>query len=269
MPNVYILIGNIGSGKTYWARRKVFKGAIYISNDAITDMMHMGDYTRYDPELSSTYHRIEDTLLEDSLLNQDRDIIIDRTNMSRAKRKRFICLINCYINVREGKSNIEWKKIAVVFNSDIITCLHRRSKNSKGITERKWAEIYNKFADEFESPTLDEGFDDIIEAPKNGAYKIHAFDFDGTICKNEYPEIGKIRNSVVDKMKKLWEDDLTRIIIWTCREGEDERRMAEWLYKNNVPYDYINYDSVWTGGIRCRKLFAHYYYDDRNALVGD
>ena len=57
-----------------------------------------------------------------------------------------------------------------------------------------------------------------------------------------------------------------RIIIWTCRTGQQLDELKSWLHNNAVPYDAINDDvrstKMWLTGNR--KVFADYYLDDRS-----
>lgn len=89
-----------------------------------------------------------------------------------------------------------------------------------------------------------------------------AFDFDGTIVDNKYPEIGDVNKEVVRYMRKVWGNYLNVIIIWTCRSGDSLDQMREFLIKNRVPFDFINENPIFDlGG---RKIFAHAYLQSRN-----
>ena len=49
--------------------------------------------------------------------------------------------------------------------------------------------------------------------------RVIALDFDGTICENEYPKIGKPKMDVIRRALKEREDGAA-LILWTCRTGE-------------------------------------------------
>ena len=90
--------------------------------------------------------------------------------------------------------------------------------------------------------------------------KVIAIDFDGTITKeNLYPDIGELRENVIDCIKKLQEHN--HCFLFTCRQGKPLLDALYLLEKNGVkmdvfsPYDY----SVAYG----RKPIADYYIDDR------
>ncbi len=53
----------------------------------------------------------------------------------------------------------------------------------------------------------------------NRDYKVYTVDMDGTLCKDEYPNIGEINirliNWLIDK-----QNNGDKVILWTCRCGE-------------------------------------------------
>lgn len=48
---------------------------------------------------------------------------------------------------------------------------------------------------------------------------IIAVDFDGTLCENKYPEIGKPNGVLIDDLK-MRKDNGAKLILWTCRVGD-------------------------------------------------
>lgn len=92
-----------------------------------------------------------------------------------------------------------------------------------------------------------------------------AVDFDGTIVKNRFPEIGKPLLFAFESLKKLQEDG-HRIILWTYRHGErldeavrfcQERGLS--FYAVNKSYPEEKYDDTIS-----RKILADVFIDDRN-----
>ena len=116
----------------------------------------------------------------------------------------------------------------------------------------------------YEEPSVEEGFNLIIDAPKK--FKFYAFDFDGTIVQNKFPDIGEIIDGTVDKMNKLWKDLANIIIVWTCRYSDVENEARAFLLKNKIPFDFINENPIVNYG--SPKVFAHEYFDDRNMPLG-
>jgi hypothetical protein len=99
---------------------------------------------------------------------------------------------------------------------------------------------------------------------------IIAIDFDGTIVRDKYPEIGEIKDGAKEAINQLYADGYT-IIIWSCRTGIDKARAIEWLVKQGIKFHYFNESCKWNvalyGGVDTRKVFADIYVDDRGLLA--
>ncbi|GHT63789.1 hypothetical protein FACS189451_10900 [Bacteroidia bacterium] len=97
---------------------------------------------------------------------------------------------------------------------------------------------------------------------------IIAVDFDGTLHDGNYPKIGNPKSGAISAMKKI-KDDGHYIVIWTCREGEPQEKMIEWLKKKEIPYDTINDNNPSKTAEyknNSRKVYADIYIDDKNIL---
>lgn len=98
---------------------------------------------------------------------------------------------------------------------------------------------------------------------------IIAIDFDGTMHTGKWPEIGSPVPYLADMMQKLAADG-HKLIIWTCREGQPQTDMVNWLLAHDIPFHSVN-DHIpgsWEMyGNKSRKVYAHVYIDD--AQVGD
>ena len=94
---------------------------------------------------------------------------------------------------------------------------------------------------------------------------IIAIDFDGTLHTGKWPAIGLPAPYAVEMMQKLKADG-HYLIIWTCREGERQTEMVNWLMDKQIPFDRIN-DNVSVQmelyGNNSRKVYAHLYVDDK------
>lgn len=77
--------------------------------------------------------------------------------------------------------------------------------------------------------------------------KLLAVDFDGTIARDEFPDIGDPMPGVRKAFKKLREEGW-KIVIFTCRltKGPDrpareidkqEKMIEDWMKKHDIPYD--------------------------------
>lgn len=94
---------------------------------------------------------------------------------------------------------------------------------------------------------------------------ILAIDFDLTICKSDYPQLGVERDDASFYMKKLY-DEGYGIIINTCREGRSLVAAMDWLDEHNIKYDYINCNFPFLlekYNADCRKISADLYIDDK------
>ena len=96
--------------------------------------------------------------------------------------------------------------------------------------------------------------------------KIIAVDFDGTLCEDKYPEIGKENYAVLSYI--LCEQiDGAKIILWTCRRGELLDNAIEWCKKWGLIFDAVNEnlpEFIEKFGGDTRKIFADIYIDDRS-----
>lgn len=100
-------------------------------------------------------------------------------------------------------------------------------------------------------------------------YKIYAVDFDGTLCENAWPEIGEPITNMIEYVKRV-QSYGSKIILWTCREGDDLLKAISWCAGHGIFFDAVN-DNLeetkqWFGG-NSRKVVADVYIDDRSMRV--
>lgn len=144
----YILIGYPGSGKSTWAKKQ--KAAI-INRDSIRTMI----YGKYD-------YRHEDEILVYEMaeacawaaMNHERDVVIDDTNLPLKTRAKWI----------ETFKRMKYRVVFVVFNTDLRTCIARRSIESKGFNPSYWEKVITNMQNIYCEPKLGEGADEIIIA---------------------------------------------------------------------------------------------------------
>lgn len=92
-----------------------------------------------------------------------------------------------------------------------------------------------------------------------------AVDFDGVLNAREYPKVGATVPGAVSAMRELHQAGHT-LIIWTCREGQDQTMAVNWLLEHGIPFDGINCNTkanIEEHSNDCRKIFADLYIDDR------
>ena len=94
----------------------------------------------------------------------------------------------------------------------------------------------------------------------------YAVDFDGTLCKNAYPEIGAPNMELIDRLK-ICRRFGAKLILWTCREGELLTRAVEFCRCYGLEFDAVNDNTEELKkayGTNPRKIGADYYIDDKS-----
>ena len=100
-------------------------------------------------------------------------------------------------------------------------------------------------------------------------FRVIAVDFDGTLCKNAYPNIGEPNETLIryllDEQKRG-----SKLILWTCRCGKYLDEAVSWCLKHGLKFDAVN-DNIPEATkffvSNSRKIFAHVYIDDRNSCM--
>ena len=96
--------------------------------------------------------------------------------------------------------------------------------------------------------------------------KIIAVDFDGTLCENKWPEIGAANWDLIWYLQAQRDQNGVKLILWTCRAGEQLDEAVKWCELNGLQFDAINKnlpESIELFGEDTRKVFANEYIDDR------
>ena len=96
--------------------------------------------------------------------------------------------------------------------------------------------------------------------------KIIAVDFDGTLCENEYPEIGAPKKDVIGYILEQQKKNDAKLILWTNRSGEYLDKAIYWCLAYGIRFDEINKnlpEIIKKFGNDCRKIFANEYIDDK------
>ena len=97
------------------------------------------------------------------------------------------------------------------------------------------------------------------------SYKIYAVDFDGTLCENTWPEIGKPNYLLIQTLKALRKKG-NKVILWTCRTRDLLEEAIDWCKKQGLEFDAINEnlpEMIGQFGSESRKVFADVYIDDK------
>ena len=86
-------------------------------------------------------------------------------------------------------------------------------------------------------------------------------DFDGTIVRHEYPDIGAVNDGALEYMKKFKDAGAT-LILWTMRDGHELVDAVAYCKAGGVELDAINHgigDRNWT---QSPKAHCNLYIDD-------
>ena len=95
--------------------------------------------------------------------------------------------------------------------------------------------------------------------------KVIAIDFDGCICTNSYPGIGKPNWRVIAEAL-IAQKSGAALILWTCREGDELQEAVDASRRWGLRFDAVN-ESLpeWVAafGTVSRKVGASEYWDDK------
>lgn len=101
------------------------------------------------------------------------------------------------------------------------------------------------------------------------AYQILAVDFDGCLCESKWPEIGAPNTRLIERLKRRIKQG-DKLILWTCREGEQLREAVAWCKAHGLEFDAVNANLPEMNalyGNDSRKIGADYYIDDKALCV--
>ena len=99
---------------------------------------------------------------------------------------------------------------------------------------------------------------------------IIAVDFDGILCENEFPKIGKPRYCVISQIRRMI-DMGYEVVLWTTRNGKELEKAVEWCHDYGLHFCAVNepapsnaeeYEDKYP--TQSRKIYADVYIDDHN-----
>jgi histidinol phosphatase-like enzyme len=103
---------------------------------------------------------------------------------------------------------------------------------------------------------------------------IVAVDFDGTLVRDSFPNIGE-KNDEVFRLVKHWANRGYKIVLWTCRDGQYLDDAVAFCSKHGLEFDAVNRnipEVVKLFNNDTRKVYADVYVDDKffpmNFLLG-
>ena len=96
-------------------------------------------------------------------------------------------------------------------------------------------------------------------------FEFVAVDFDGTLCKSEFPEIGSPKQEVIDFVKWIASEG-SKIILYTNRENGTRKLLdeaVEWCEAQGIPLYAVNENP----GNRYPELYGLTYMDNRKVYA--
>lgn len=99
-------------------------------------------------------------------------------------------------------------------------------------------------------------------------YTIYAVDFDGTLCQSICPGIGRPNMKLISHLTKR-KSQGHKLILWTCRAGEQLQEAVNWCRDYGLEFDAVNEnlpEVIKRYGCEGRKIFADVYIDDKAAV---
>ncbi len=98
---------------------------------------------------------------------------------------------------------------------------------------------------------------------------IIAVDFDGCLCKDEHPNIGRPNKRIIRKLIRRQRKG-AKLILWTCREGRLLQQALRWCMGEGLYFNHVNCNSPERAAYYqsdCRKIGADEYWDDKARRV--
>ena len=152
MPTAYILVGIPGSGKTTWVghRKTNWGTTVFVSTDKFVDQEASKQNKTYSEVFNDSMQAALTKMINDVIDARDagKDIIWDQTSTTVQSRKRKFSMLPGY------------KMVAVIFRTPDDQELQRRLNSRPGKVIP--ADVVKAMIDNFEEPTKEEGFDEII-----------------------------------------------------------------------------------------------------------
>ena len=99
---------------------------------------------------------------------------------------------------------------------------------------------------------------------------VFGVDFDGTLSYGQWPGCGPANDGLINFLKRRKESG-DKLILWTCREGDDLEMAVKWCQEQGICFDAINDnlpEIIEKYGCNSRKISCDFYIDDK-AVAGN
>jgi predicted kinase len=153
MAKMIVLVGNIGSGKSFYSKKLVKEGYRIVSRDSLRSMINAGDYV-FDRDKEPIVHEMTVRCVY-ALLSQFENIVIDETNVSKKMRSKYIEM------AKKWDYELEAHVLPMISKEESI---QRRMNDNHGDNSKEtWEEVWDRFDNRYCEPTIEEGFDEVVK----------------------------------------------------------------------------------------------------------
>ncbi len=166
---VTVFVGFPASRKTTYCREfHAFDVRVCIED------IHNSMSQEYRLEWKRLYSSIEEKIITEALKYR-LNIVIDRTNLDKRRRKRFLDIVNNFKNSPDSHTDV--KNIKIICKHfdippDICKERYLKAKDWSPIEKVDIDDFFERMQSEYEKPTIDEGFDQIITLTKDFLLKM-------------------------------------------------------------------------------------------------
>lgn len=231
MPNLFIMVGLPGAGKSWHARELVRRGDAdeIISSDKIREELlgNENDQSANDKVFKLFYERAN------KLLSEGKNVMLDATNTTLKSRRKIFSEIK-----------VPCTKICYVIATPIQRCIEQDSERERNVGE----EVIRKFERSFQCPQYFEGFDKIygvetytvhLLSGLNWIHKMKGFNQKNPHHKYDLLEHSKI---LANEIKKGTGSDL----LWNAGILHDIGKLYTQTFDDNGIAHYYNHAEVGT-----------------------
>lgn len=266
MPEVIILKGLPGSGKSTWAKAQVDKQPGVYKRVNKDDLRAMMDNSAWGGKSEKFVLMIRNRIILDAV-KAGYSVIVDDTNFNPTHLDTITRLVD----------HIEGVKVRVKeFECSVEECIKRDLKRPNSVGEKVIREMYNKYvAPKIEPIVQNEYFP-----------QAYIFDIDGTLALMgnrgpfDWKKVGLDSvNQPVKEILSLLKFAGFKIVILSGRDAVCFYETQEWLMRHGIEYDFIalrqegdnRKDSIVKREMLDQYVLTQYFikgvFDDRNQVV--
>lgn len=231
MPNLIIMVGLPGSGKSWHANELVRRGEAdgVISSDKIREELlgDENDQSANDKVFKIFYERAN------KLLSEGKNVVLDATNVTLKSRRRIFAEIK-----------VPCTKICYIIATPIQECIKQDSERERSVGE----EAIRKFERSFQCPQYFEGFDKIYGVETYGVHLMSSIGWiqkmKGFDQKNPHHRYDLLEHSKIlaNEIKKKTGSDL----LWNAGIFHDIGKLYTQTFDDNGIAHYYNHAEVGT-----------------------